>query len=122
MRVECLMIPRLSNERKLAGHASDEVPCTISTSEKIRHSATSLEAEVATMMKYLAIVLFVVPSLAFAQLGGGTDQERAACAPDVKRYCTKTIAQGDLAVLGCLQDNRRKLSLACRKVLADHGQ
>jgi hypothetical protein len=73
------------------------------------------------MINRLAAILHVIPSMAFAQQGGGTDQERAACSRDVKHFCTKIIAQGDLVILGCLQDNRRKLSLACRKVLTDHG-
>jgi hypothetical protein len=30
--------------------------------------------------------------------------------------------QGDMVVLGCLQQNRSKLSKACSKVLTDNGQ
>ena len=74
------------------------------------------------MMKCLVAALIFIPSLAYAQQGGGTDQERAACSPSVKRYCSNSISQGDFAVLGCLQANRPRLSRACRKVLADHGQ
>ena len=74
------------------------------------------------MIKLLAAALVVVPSLVYAQQGGATDPERAACSPSVKRYCSNTISQGDLAILGCLQANRPKISRACKKVLADHGQ
>ena len=59
-------------------------------------------------------------------LGGGTDQERAACHPDVMRYCKQLISsngQDDVfAILGCLQSNRPKISNACQQVLASHGQ
>lgn len=74
------------------------------------------------MLKIFAAALVLIPSLAYAQQGGGTDQERAACSPSVKRYCSNSINQGDLAILGCLQANRGRISPACRKVLADHGQ
>jgi hypothetical protein len=41
------------------------------------------------MIKYFAVVLALgISSAAFGQQGGGTDQEREACSPDVKRYCT----------------------------------
>jgi hypothetical protein len=56
----------------------------------------------------------------------GTDQERAACHPDVVRYC-KTLIREDgqddvFAILSCLQTNRAKISNACQQVLASHGQ
>jgi hypothetical protein len=75
------------------------------------------------MIKYFAVVLAVgISSAALGQQGGGTDQERERCSPDVKRYCTQVINQGDLVVLSCLQQNRAKLSPASNKVLVDHGQ
>lgn len=58
---------------------------------------------------------------AFAQQGG-TEQERRACGGSVQRYCRAAIGQGDFAVLGCLQQNRSRISAPCRRVLADHGQ
>jgi hypothetical protein len=72
---------------------------------------------------FLAFTLILaLPALAVAQQGGGSEQERAACSPDVKRFCVQVADQGDLMVLGCLQQNRAKLSSACNKVLVDHGQ
>lgn len=60
------------------------------------------------------------------QLGQGTDQERAACHPDVMRYCKQFLhedGQDDVfAILGCLQTNRQKISNSCQQVLASHGQ
>jgi len=59
-------------------------------------------------------------------LGGGTQQERAACHPDVMRYCKQFVhenGQDDVfAILGCLQSNRSKISGSCQQVLASHGQ
>jgi hypothetical protein len=56
----------------------------------------------------------------------GTDQERAACHPDVMRYCKQFIhddGQDDVfGILGCLQTNRGKISNSCQQVLASHGQ
>jgi len=58
-------------------------------------------------------------------LGSGDEKERAACAPDVVKYCKHELdvnAEDTLAILGCLQTNRPKISAACRTVLANHGQ
>ena len=59
-------------------------------------------------------------------LGAGTDQERAACHPDVMRYCKQFLhadGQDDVfGILGCLQSNRPKISNSCQQVLASHGQ
>ena len=58
--------------------------------------------------------------------GQGTDQERAACHPDVVKFCKQYIkddANADVfAILGCLQANRQRISKACNAVLASHGQ
>jgi hypothetical protein len=53
---------------------------------------------------------------------GGTEEERQACSPDVKKFCAAVIDQGDLVILSCLQQNRQKLSKACNQVLVNHGQ
>jgi hypothetical protein len=59
-------------------------------------------------------------------LGQGSDQERAACHPDVVKYCKELIkddANADVfAILNCLQTNRPRISKACGEVLASHGQ
>ncbi len=60
-----------------------------------------------------------------ASLGQGNEQERAACHPDVMKYCKAQVdanADDVLGILGCLQRNRGKLSRACEVVLASHGQ
>jgi len=58
--------------------------------------------------------------------GQGTDPERAACHPDVVRFCRELVKDDDnadvFAILNCLQTNRTKISRGCRDVLASHGQ
>ena len=51
----------------------------------------------------------------------GTPEDRAACEPDVKRHCQSAIPD-QLRVLGCLQDNRKRISQACQGVLVRYGQ
>ena len=59
-------------------------------------------------------------------LGQGNDQERAACHPDVVKFCKSLLrddGQDDIfAILNCLQTNRPRISVACQTVLASHGQ
>ena len=51
----------------------------------------------------------------------GSPEERAACAPDVKKYC-ETALPDTMRVLSCLQANRPRISGACNQVLVSHGQ
>jgi len=51
----------------------------------------------------------------------GTPEERAACAPDVHRFCENALPD-TFRVLQCLQANRGRISRACREVLERHGQ
>ena len=51
----------------------------------------------------------------------GTPEERAACAPDVHKFCGSDL-QDTMRVLACLQANRPKISAACNRVLVSHGQ
>ena len=55
----------------------------------------------------------------------GSDQERAACRPDVVKFCQAELAANEndvMAILGCLQRNRSRISAACQEVLSSHGQ
>jgi hypothetical protein len=55
----------------------------------------------------------------------GNEKERAACHPDVTRFCQSQLQANPndtLGILGCLQANRPKISRACQQVLASHGQ
>jgi hypothetical protein len=66
------------------------------------------------------------PPVANQGLGQGNERERAACHPDVIRFCKELVKDDDnsdvFAILGCLQTNRHKISRACGEVLASHGQ
>jgi hypothetical protein len=58
-------------------------------------------------------------------MGQGNDEERAACHPDVTKFCQVQLQVNPndvLGILGCLQANRPKISKACQTVLASHGQ
>jgi hypothetical protein len=84
------------------------------------------------IQRALLAALFVsIASAAFAQPNNGAGQtqqmgnreQRAACGPDVARYCKSVKPDdGPFAFLGCLQAHREKLRVACRKVLEDNGQ
>ncbi len=66
-------------------------------------------------------ILFVIP---FVLLASSADAQQGhdACARDVSRFCRAYMQQGDMVVLGCLKQNRARLSKACDKTLTDHGQ
>jgi hypothetical protein len=78
----------------------------------------------------LMAILAASPTAALAQLPlpfpplpmpQGTPEERAACAPDVHRYCEAALPD-TMRVLACLQANRGRISRACNQVLVSHGQ
>ena len=73
------------------------------------------------MARFLLILpLVLTASMASAQYQ--QQQQHDACARDVSRLCRAHMSEGDQIVLACLQQNRGRLSRACAKVLADHGQ
>jgi hypothetical protein len=58
--------------------------------------------------------------------GAALAQDRAkgegACGRDASRVCKKVINDGDMAVLGCLKENRTRLRPVCVKYLQEQGQ
>jgi hypothetical protein len=68
-----------------------------------------------------ALVACVSSTVVGQQSQQGTPDERAACAPDVRKFC-KSANDDTMRVLACLQANRGKISAACNKVLVSHGQ
>jgi hypothetical protein len=81
-----------------------------------------------TCRALLALLFIGVASTALGQDDAptpemGTPEQRAACGPDVSRYC-KTVKpeDGPFAYLSCLQAHRKKLRAACLKVLESNGQ
>ncbi len=69
----------------------------------------------------IALAQFPLPFPIPLPLPQGTPEDRAACEPDVQRYCKSEIPD-QLRVLGCLQDNRKRISQACQGVLVRYGQ
>ena len=63
----------------------------------------------------------LIPLLLFANAASAQGNQQA-CARDVSKYCRAKMNDGDMVVLGCLKENRSKLSKACTKVLAENGQ
>jgi hypothetical protein len=64
----------------------------------------------------LIAVLAAMPlSLACAQ---GTPQQRAACRPDVVKFC-KGKGEDPGVLLSCLEENKDKISEKCRKVIEE---
>jgi hypothetical protein len=87
--------------------------------------------KVALMSIYLALfaVLFIdVASAAVLEENVptpemGTQEQRVACGPDVRRFCKFVKPEdGPFAYLACLQEHRQKLHSACLKVLESNGQ
>jgi hypothetical protein len=75
------------------------------------------------MSKLAFIHLFLTMGLCSASAQGGhlgSPQEQKACSRDASRFCRKQLGD-DSSVQQCLQQNRTKLSAACKKVFESHG-
>jgi hypothetical protein len=66
-------------------------------------------------LSLIAVLVSAPLSLAFAQ---GTPQQRAACRPDVVKFC-KGKGEDPGVLLGCLEENKDKISDKCRKVIEE---
>lgn len=63
--------------------------------------------------------VFIIPVVLMAS---SASAQNSTCTRDVSRFCRAHLNDGDMVVLQCLQQNRRRLSAACQKTLADNGQ
>lgn len=72
----------------------------------------------------IATALFATVTAAFAQdpRRGGTSDQQRACSKDVSRHCRPVMKENDYVILGCLKENRAKLSKPCLGALAESGQ
>jgi hypothetical protein len=80
---------------------------------------------------FLAAALLTTSGIAWAQqapkqseppnIFQGTPEEQAACRHDSTTLCRDAIPD-TFRVLACLQQNRQRISKACREVLESHGQ
>jgi len=73
---------------------------------------------------FFARVLIVSVAVLAAGVAQAQDraQSESACGRDASRVCKKVINDGDMAILGCLKENRARLRPACLKHLQEHGQ
>lgn len=65
-----------------------------------------------------AVVLPAAPARALS----GTQEEQAACRPDVARHCKGVQGDDESAFVVCLVNHAPQLSQKCRKVLEAHGK
>ena len=65
----------------------------------------------------VAILCAATPGQAQQQRGRGND----ACTADSAKLCKKFFGKGDMVILKCFQDNRRRLSGTCHKFLTEVG-
>jgi hypothetical protein len=70
------------------------------------------------MRVWFAVILLgtLVSGAAMAQ----TAAEQAACKPDYEKFC-KGVMPGGGRIIACLAKQKDKLSAACQKVVAAHG-
>lgn len=66
-------------------------------------------------LSLIAVLVAAPLSASFAQ---GTPQQRAACRPDVVKFC-KGKNEDPGVLLGCLEENKDKISEKCRKVIEE---
>lgn len=45
-----------------------------------------------------------------------------ACKTDARKLCSKFFGQGDMVVLSCFQQNKRRLTKSCHSFLVEVGQ
>ena len=69
----------------------------------------------------VALSLTLVAGAGYAQDDLRKKGDRA-CGSDSRKMCSKFFGQGDMMVLGCLQENKTRLSGNCRKFLTEIGQ
>ena len=68
-------------------------------------------------------IVLIIPLMLFATAATAQNNpQQQACARDVSKFCRAKMNDGDMVVLGCLKENRSKLSKACSKVLAENNQ
>jgi hypothetical protein len=76
-------------------------------------------------MTYTKLAAGLVLAAAVVILPGalsGTQEEQAACRPDVARHCKKVQGDDENAFVSCLVSHAPQLSQRCRKVLESHGK
>lgn len=70
------------------------------------------------MFLRLSLIAALVSAPLASALAQGTPQQRAACRPDVVKFC-KGKGEDPGVLLGCLEENKDKISDKCRKVIEE---
>ena len=70
------------------------------------------------MLFRLSLIAVLIAAPLSSSLAQGTPQQRAACRPDVAKFC-KGKGEDPGVLLTCLEDNRDKISEKCRKVIGE---
>ena len=70
------------------------------------------------MFLRLGLIAVLVSAPLSSPLAQGTPQQRAACRPDVVKFC-KGKGEDPGVLLSCLEENKDKLSDKCRKVVEE---
>jgi hypothetical protein len=63
-----------------------------------------------------SLVALALSASCFAAAAQGTPQQRAACRPDVAKFC-KGLGDDPGVILECLEKNKEKISEKCQKVI-----
>jgi hypothetical protein len=69
-------------------------------------------------LTFIAVALVATTTVALAQ---GTPQQRAACRPDVAKFC-KGLGDDPGLILDCLEKNKDKIAEKCQKVIAENDK
>ena len=69
-----------------------------------------------SLLRVIAAAFFALALSTSFALAQGTPQQRAACRPDVAKFC-KGKGEDPGVLLTCLEDNKDKISEKCRKVI-----
>jgi hypothetical protein len=69
-------------------------------------------------LSLIGLALLVSSAAAVAQ---GTPQQRAACRPDVAKFC-KGLGDDPGLILDCLEKNKDKIAEKCQKVIAENDK
>jgi hypothetical protein len=76
------------------------------------------------MLRTLSLVAVLLASSGATWAQGGmqhTPAEERACRGDAHRFCREVLSD-EFQVASCLQENRNRVSHACRTVLQGHGR
>ena len=68
------------------------------------------------MFLRLSLITLLASAPLSSAVAQGTPQQRAACRPDVVKFC-KGKGEDPGVLLTCLEDNKDKISDKCRKVI-----